>query len=76
MENYEEQDYVSKTDICSGGYKIYKGLNAKSSKGMHLYCQLEDGLAKKINFEQQTEILDRLLRSFSNMVQNETFRSP
>ena len=76
LENFKEEDFVGRTDIGSGGYKLYSNLNIRSSKALYLYCEINDRLSKKIDDEQKMDTLDRLLRSFSNMALNETFISP
>ena len=76
LENFKEQDYVSKTEINSACYKIFSAPNVKNSQVLYLYCQIRDKFSERIEGEQKNDVLDRSLRSFSNMVLNETFRSP
>ena len=67
---------MSKTEISSAGYKVFSFPNVKNSQALLIYCQIEDKFAERIDEEQKKDVLDRLLRSFSNMVLNESFRSP
>ena len=43
---------------------------------MYLYCQIDERFAEKINYEQGKDALDRMMKSLSNMVPNERYRSP
>ena len=67
---------MSKTEISSAGYKVFSYPNVKNSQALYIYCQIEDKFAERIEEEQKNDVLDRSLRSFSNMALNETFRSP
>ena len=68
---------MSKTGISSAGYKVFSNPNVKLSEALYIYCQIENNFSERIEEEQRMDVLDRLLRSFSNMALNESpFRSP
>lgn len=76
LDNFKKIDYISITDIGSVGYKIYNSSNINSADSLILHCKLDFDFAKKLDFSQQRDTLDRLLRALSNMTPNTTLVSP
>ena len=51
IDNFEEKDYISKTEIGSCGYKVYSNANIKASKYLYLNCQLNNDFADELDYE-------------------------
>ena len=70
LENFKDEDFLAITDVGKAGYKVYGDTDLRKASSLFLHCRVDPQFAEEIG--DSHDLLDRLLKSLSNLAPNLT----